>query len=595
MANVVTQETRLIISAVDRSTAVMQKAQANFQKMVKVVGVVTAAFYTAKKAWDLAEVAARQEQSMAAFQTQVEAMGRNARVEFARIRQASAGLIDQKTLVESANRAMSLGIPIDHLGKLMEISRAKARDMGITTAQAFSDIATGIGRGSPMIIDNLGITLKLGEANDAMAKSLHKTVEEMTAKEKKLAILNAVEQAGTEALQRHNLEQKTTAERMQQLVATMEDVKLFFGTILIRGMAGATAAFQGLAAAALNVFGAIRAVEYGFYKFMDMVSRKHSKATDEAKASMDASFSAAQDMAGKSIENFKAMTASSQEIMNAYKKTGKAAKKSAEEQVTAAKNLLDNAAWMKVVAIREREEQRKKTEENAAMEAYAEIYYAQQAKQQKAELDKAAHDYNIERIEQEHELWWRRHDEQIQMYQNYAEAMASITEAMYLMMGQKSRTMFEIFKTLRVAQAIVDMYAAIQQVWADPNITSTYAKIAMTAIVAAKTAANVEAIRNTKYGGGSTSFGSVSVSSTSVGGGPQPYTYYSYEQSNYGSGWRPGEGPDAQQRSGDTYIFNGDVYDRQSFEDRIVNALVKDLRNKGTSREMIQRYAMDRR
>ena len=60
----------------------------------------------------------------------------------------------------------------------------------------YESIATGIKRGSPLILDNLGIVVKVGEANEIYAATLGKTVEELTAAEKQMALLNATVLAG---------------------------------------------------------------------------------------------------------------------------------------------------------------------------------------------------------------------------------------------------------------------------------------------------------------------------------------------------------------------------------------------------------------
>jgi hypothetical protein len=212
--------------------AASARIQAHWIKVQKAALAVAAVAYTAKKAWDFTEEAAKFKQSTEAFNSMVAAMGRNAEVELGRIKTAAAGLIDDKTVVEASARAMSLGIPIEKVGELMEVARARARDMGISTTQAFNDIVTGIGRGSPMILDNLGLVLKVGEANNAYAKSLGKTAKELSSKEQKMAILNAVLEAGSESLARHNLSTKTMAENMEAAKAALENVKLAVAGLL---------------------------------------------------------------------------------------------------------------------------------------------------------------------------------------------------------------------------------------------------------------------------------------------------------------------------------------------------------------------------
>ena len=210
----------------------MNKVGASFTSTIKTIASIGAAYLAVNKAWDYAEQAAKYEQSRQAFNSMAEGMGADAEKVFERVRKLSGGLIDDNALIESMNKAISLGIPIEKLGDLMLIARAKSRDMGITTTQAFNDIATGIGRGSPLILDNLGLVMKVGTANEQMAASLGKTVQELTDKEKKMAILNATLDAGKEALSRHNLEVLTDKERMDSLGASTANLGIELGKLL---------------------------------------------------------------------------------------------------------------------------------------------------------------------------------------------------------------------------------------------------------------------------------------------------------------------------------------------------------------------------
>lgn len=210
----------------------MNKVGASFTSTIKTIASIGAAYLAVNKAWDYAEQAAKYEQSRQAFNSMAEGMGADAEKVFERVRKLSGGLIDDNALIESMNKAISLGIPIEKLGDLMLIARAKSRDMGITTTQAFNDIATGIGRGSPLILDNLGLVMKVGTANEQMAASLGKTVQELTDKEKKMAILNATLDAGKEALSRHNLEVLTDKERMDSLGASAANLGIELGKLL---------------------------------------------------------------------------------------------------------------------------------------------------------------------------------------------------------------------------------------------------------------------------------------------------------------------------------------------------------------------------
>lgn len=114
------------------------------------------------KALDIAAEGARIERLETSFQTLASVAGASGDEIFESLDRAARGTVASSDLILSANRAMMLGLgaDADQLGKLMEIAAFRGRAMGLTTTQAFNDIVTGIGRTSPMILDNLGIMTK---------------------------------------------------------------------------------------------------------------------------------------------------------------------------------------------------------------------------------------------------------------------------------------------------------------------------------------------------------------------------------------------------------------------------------------------------
>jgi hypothetical protein len=81
---------------------------------------------------------------------------------------------------------------------LLEIAKA-ANKLNPTlgdTSFLYQSIATGIKRSSSLILDNLGIVVKVGDANEKYAEAIGKTVEELNAEEKQMALLNAVLESG---------------------------------------------------------------------------------------------------------------------------------------------------------------------------------------------------------------------------------------------------------------------------------------------------------------------------------------------------------------------------------------------------------------
>ena len=111
-----------------------------------------------------------------------------------KLREASRGTIDDMNLVQSASRAMMLGVTddADTMARLLEVAIARGRAMGISAEQAFNDIVTGIGRMSPMILDNLGILTGGQKGMEEYAASIGKTADELSELEKRQYLVNKV-------------------------------------------------------------------------------------------------------------------------------------------------------------------------------------------------------------------------------------------------------------------------------------------------------------------------------------------------------------------------------------------------------------------
>jgi len=151
------------------------------------------------------------------------------------LKSASKGAISEYDLMLSANKAMVLGVATnsEQFSSLMEVARDRARAMGLTTTQAFNDIVTGIGRGSRMILDNLGIIVSLETANEDYAQSLGKTSSALTEDEKKQALLNAVLEQGQKTIDKTSQNTMTASEMFEALKASIKDLSDGIGSNLL--------------------------------------------------------------------------------------------------------------------------------------------------------------------------------------------------------------------------------------------------------------------------------------------------------------------------------------------------------------------------
>lgn len=128
------------------------------------------------------------------FRNLMTSIGETSTTALDKLRAASLGTIDDTNLMLSANKAVMLGVAdsADELAGLLSAAAARGRNLGIDTAQAFDNIVTGIGRMSPLILDNLGILTGGEKAFQTYAESIGKTAEQLTDAEKKQYLINKV-------------------------------------------------------------------------------------------------------------------------------------------------------------------------------------------------------------------------------------------------------------------------------------------------------------------------------------------------------------------------------------------------------------------
>ena len=67
--------------------------------------------------------------------------------------------VDNLTLMKNAVQASNFGIPIQQLGKYLEFAKQRAQDTGQSVDYLVNSIVTGVGRKSPLILDNLGLSI----------------------------------------------------------------------------------------------------------------------------------------------------------------------------------------------------------------------------------------------------------------------------------------------------------------------------------------------------------------------------------------------------------------------------------------------------
>lgn len=140
--------------------------------------------------------------------------------------EAAQGAISDSDLIGSANAAMMLGLGAnaDQLANLMEVAALRGRAMGLSTTQAFNDIVRGIGRMSPMILDNLGIMIDAESRYSAYAETMGIAADEIDGVMKRQILLNGVLEEGNALLEQSGGLAEDDAVAFEQLRATFANI-----------------------------------------------------------------------------------------------------------------------------------------------------------------------------------------------------------------------------------------------------------------------------------------------------------------------------------------------------------------------------------
>lgn len=166
-----------------------------------------------------------------------------------RLKAASAGTVSDFDLIRTANVALSgatgdLGKELgENLPRLLEIARIQAKVTGKDVDFLFNSIVEGIRKSSPLRIDNAGLIIKTGKAEEEYAASIGKTVEQLTTEEKGIAVLNATLEAGNAALEQAGNLQETNAEKIARSTATISNI---FDTLALAVQPGFGAVQDGV-------------------------------------------------------------------------------------------------------------------------------------------------------------------------------------------------------------------------------------------------------------------------------------------------------------------------------------------------------------
>ena len=136
------------------------------------------------------------------------------------LRQATRGTTNDLELMTAAVKAEQFGIPMEQMGTLLEFASRRAQETGQEVDYLVNSIVTGLGRKSPMILDNLGIsTTRLKESFGGAAIEAQSIGD----------ITKVVADIAQEEMKKAGGAFVSTADASAQLGASMDNLKTAIG------------------------------------------------------------------------------------------------------------------------------------------------------------------------------------------------------------------------------------------------------------------------------------------------------------------------------------------------------------------------------
>ena len=156
----------------------------------------------------------------------------------ASMQKASNGMVSARDLMTQYNLAASLVSTTfaDQLGPAMALVGKVSASTGQDMSYLMESLIRGVGRLSPMILDNLAIQVDLSAANEAYAKSVGKSADELTKQEQQTALMNQV----MEKLRQNTASMPevagTASQKWAEMTANLQNLKDTVGLAVLPGL-----------------------------------------------------------------------------------------------------------------------------------------------------------------------------------------------------------------------------------------------------------------------------------------------------------------------------------------------------------------------
>lgn len=190
----VKKATEELTDSVDQQAKATEKGAFKWTELRSQIELAKKGVEALKKVYEFAREGAALERLEQSSHELAQSMGVDMDEIVEAVSRASRKTISEWDIMAAANKMMLLGVTTDadQMAQVMWSAMERGRAMGRTTMEAFNDIAVGVGRVSPLILDNLGYVFDADTLYSEWAATLGTTADQLDENEKKQALLNMV-------------------------------------------------------------------------------------------------------------------------------------------------------------------------------------------------------------------------------------------------------------------------------------------------------------------------------------------------------------------------------------------------------------------
>ena len=239
-------------------------AQANgLGGLVAAYAGAAANVFALQQAFAALQRAAQFDQLLAGTDTLAAAVATTGQEVLTTMRQIAKGQLTIAEAAKTANIALSAGFNIDQISALTDVSLKASRALGRDFNDALTRLSRGAAKLEPELLDELGIFTRIEPAVNKYALSVGKTAAQLTSFERRQAFANSIIEEGTRKFGNVNTIIPTTAEKFEQLSASLIDLATQVGSFLAERLVPLAEFFTENLLAKIVVFGAISKVILG--------------------------------------------------------------------------------------------------------------------------------------------------------------------------------------------------------------------------------------------------------------------------------------------------------------------------------------------